>query len=778
MLARMVLSFTIVLVVLLFALSSILYVSFENIQTKTVTENNAKILSQISYSANYLNDNARNFTFSVFGDAVTTQLMYQNRIDYMDLIAQAGRLRDLAQKNASVHTLYVYNKRLGQYFSTTDAPLNDESSFFDQEMNAIIVQASGEPRSFSPIPRLIKLNPNDPNSASTKVYTYSLYDFSSEKGGVEGAVIVNMKIEYLQNIINSLKLKNNMFEGEIVIIDRDGKVMNDSESHPFLSNLSDQPFVNRVLRAQGDSGYFLDTDTGRDMLVSYVYSDILGWKFIQVLPYELITNQFQQMKQITIGVCTAVLLLGLLISLLVSRRLYSPIRSLVRRVAIMTDAPASRERRIDEVRLLTQAFDETFDKAKLLDQTKRDMLRIRKNDALAGLLSSEFNGFEPLCALFGKYDIPLNPRRSVVLITLLIDRRARFAAAYSVQDQALFTYAVINAARELFAEIGDSDAVELENNRIVFLVQLKDQALDEFKHNIVSVIEHIQMWSQMHLSLSLSASFGYIAQDFSELKQLYRESVNLSKYRLIYGHNSVVTPDMLKDQSTDPFKLSKQFEKNLHDALFNGKLEDARTVYEETLSGIAGYSYDSVMSAMLYVTSSMYNMLNIVEGNSLNKFNVDFNSFMQHVTNAETIDEINELFYDLFTRIAGVVHDRKHKRTNVVTGTIVKLIEANYRDSSLCLESIASTINMSKVYAGKLFREEFGKSVADYITELRIAKAIELLDEGSKHFSDIVDEIGIENKNYFYKQFKAKVGVSLSEYKLKYVNDSAEPQSK
>ncbi|CAK4847094.1 unnamed protein product [Aphanomyces euteiches] len=81
-------------------------------------------------------------------------------------------------------------------------------------------------------------------------------------------------------------------------------------------------------------------------------------------------------------------------------------------------------------------------------------------------------------------------------------------------------------------------------------------------------------------------------------------------------------------------------------------------------------------------------------------------------------------------------------------------------------------MNLSKMYVGKLFREACGQSVADYIIDIRMRKAIELLNEDSKNRTlvDLLDEVGVENKKYFYILFKKKMGVSFSDYRLKHLN--------
>ena len=76
---------------------------------------------------------------------------------------------------------------------------------------------------------------------------------------------------------------------------------------------------------------------------------------------------------------------------------------------------------------------------------------------------------------------------------------------------------------------------------------------------------------------------------------------------------------------------------------------------------------------------------------------------------------------------------------------------------------------LSSVYLGKIFKEETGISVADYITRHRLNLIKRHLEEGRLSTKEILDQCGWEDTNYFYVQFKKHYGVSLTQFKTLYV---------
>ena len=89
--------------------------------------------------------------------------------------------------------------------------------------------------------------------------------------------------------------------------------------------------------------------------------------------------------------------------------------------------------------------------------------------------------------------------------------------------------------------------------------------------------------------------------------------------------------------------------------------------------------------------------------------------------------------------------------------------EKYYEDISL--EQMSQIVGISSYYFSKLFKSEIGVNFIDYLTDLRIGKAKELLKQGEISVKDIGSRVGYSDANYFSRIFKKNVGVSPSEYK-------------
>lgn len=94
---------------------------------------------------------------------------------------------------------------------------------------------------------------------------------------------------------------------------------------------------------------------------------------------------------------------------------------------------------------------------------------------------------------------------------------------------------------------------------------------------------------------------------------------------------------------------------------------------------------------------------------------------------------------------------------------IEKYLEENFADSTLNLASLSQHFGFSSSYLSRKFKQDTGKKFIEYLTGLRMEKAIQLARSGSKMYCTAAD-VGIPDPNYFSRCFKKYTGKSYSEF--------------
>lgn len=93
----------------------------------------------------------------------------------------------------------------------------------------------------------------------------------------------------------------------------------------------------------------------------------------------------------------------------------------------------------------------------------------------------------------------------------------------------------------------------------------------------------------------------------------------------------------------------------------------------------------------------------------------------------------------------------------------VSYLKKNY-DKPISLRTVAAGIGTNSSYLSRVFHEETGKTITDYMNEIRIEAAKKMLAEGYA-LKEIAGKSGFKNYTYFLKIFKDYTGMTPKEYR-------------
>ncbi len=98
---------------------------------------------------------------------------------------------------------------------------------------------------------------------------------------------------------------------------------------------------------------------------------------------------------------------------------------------------------------------------------------------------------------------------------------------------------------------------------------------------------------------------------------------------------------------------------------------------------------------------------------------------------------------------------------------IERYLYIHYNDTNFSIGNVAEEFSFSQSYITRLFKSQTGITPIQYVDELRMKKAIELLNHHSLTIDQIAENIGYKNQFYFTKRFKRYYGMPPSKYKQK-----------
>jgi two-component system response regulator YesN len=134
--------------------------------------------------------------------------------------------------------------------------------------------------------------------------------------------------------------------------------------------------------------------------------------------------------------------------------------------------------------------------------------------------------------------------------------------------------------------------------------------------------------------------------------------------------------------------------------------------------------------------------------------------------NIKTLSELSDYLQNYLITVSSQIN--KRKPLDRKTYEIMKYIRNNYSKSDLSIKSIAEHTYLSHSYLCTLFKKSTGKTVNEFLTEVRIEKAKELLKNTKMKLYEIASLVGIPDTNYFSVVFKKHEGTTPSEYRERF----------
>lgn len=112
-------------------------------------------------------------------------------------------------------------------------------------------------------------------------------------------------------------------------------------------------------------------------------------------------------------------------------------------------------------------------------------------------------------------------------------------------------------------------------------------------------------------------------------------------------------------------------------------------------------------------------------------------------------------------------NNRRQAYDDDVMTNALDFIHENF-SKDITLNDVANHVFLNQFYFSTYFKKKTGEKYIDYISNLKIKKAKELLENTDTKLHYVAEESGFRDTNYFHKAFRAATGLTPLEYRNKY----------
>ena len=139
--------------------------------------------------------------------------------------------------------------------------------------------------------------------------------------------------------------------------------------------------------------------------------------------------------------------------------------------------------------------------------------------------------------------------------------------------------------------------------------------------------------------------------------------------------------------------------------------------------------------------------------------------YLSEIDKLQKREEFGEWLLKTARKMNQAINQERDMTTRQVIQQAKQYIMDNYQNPDLSVEMICRHLHMSPAYFSTMFKKETGQAYIAYLTEIRLNKAVELLNKTDDKTYVIASKVGYQEQNYFSYVFKKKFGVSPTKFR-------------
>ncbi|WP_010495746.1 response regulator [Paenibacillus elgii] len=259
------------------------------------------------------------------------------------------------------------------------------------------------------------------------------------------------------------------------------------------------------------------------------------------------------------------------------------------------------------------------------------------------------------------------------------------------------------------------------------------------------------------LKCTVFAALGRSVASYGELQASYREAGTVFAYRGLLGAEGLYTSADIADRCGGRTVCSQKEESELAAILMSNNGADLRhwvnrKVREQLEDSAATPS--SVQAFLQSMVIAGHRWLERSQGGkpeaALQPFEVD--------SRAE--DEVFKLLSSVMAAFHEAIADKPYAYIQKSIAYIKEHLE-----QSLSLQQVAKFVHLNPNHFSEVFKRETGLNYIEFVTQERMRRAAEILQESQAKISEVASRVGYEDIKYFSQQFKKHTGRTPTEFR-------------
>ncbi len=753
------LSYVLVLAIPLLV-GSLLYVESSKIIEEEISQVQQASLDQLKSSLDSDLRDIKKISSALAVDSIVAKLSFKwddfSPTDFYSMYTLQKSVRSLKVTNTTIDGIYIYFKRSGSILSHMQRL--DSTTYGSDIMEDFQMSANDWIQMISAVSQetfqILSMEMPDGSLEKKVVYFHPVQLVSIKS--IDAVIVMLIDGSYLEDVLENSSGNNGTM---IAMVD----LNNDFLSSPLESGLP--AFMKyEALAKRSESAKTWYNDEAFTIIQSE--SEISGWKLVSAIPTNIYMAKVEYIRLILIAYIMIGLVGGLSISVYMALRNYKPLRKLTQFAS--NDAAGGKRSEANEFKYIEQIMRTLLQEKNSL----KDRLEIQKNalreNFIGRLVKGNVSNLNTIVESCRMHDIHPIGNWFVVLV-FQIESMSEIYSDDDPKDTLLVNFVIKTTAEELAAEKYCGFAAEVDG-RICCVINFRDGSDTNVKGDIKEIADKSVDFLESNFGLTVTIAVSGVHANYPGLSLAYSEAMEVVEYNILVED---VEPVMLYDTlfhlsgaSPDDSAIIRK-ENRISNLIVKRDFKQAADITDDILVNDIFKSAPSFQIVKYRVFGLLNTILNAI-GQIRTSIDVDpFDDpeILQDLIASSSIKELREQIGDIFKVLIQNTPTDSLVESSEKFEKILAYVDQHYMEPDLSVSSISYQFDNNISYLSRMFKKEKGIGMLDYIHQLRIEKAKQLLSDSEMSIREIAQAVGYSNDIAIIRAFKRYEGITPGKYR-------------